>query len=166
MTYLLFKNFFLLLDPAYCCSFLIFHFTYCLFELQNSCSILFMISVSMLNFLLLCIIFLILLNCLFALSYQTLSFLKTSILNSVLGKSQISISLGSVSLIFDVPQSLSLLFSHMKKQSIPSLFTGWFQKRNTFCPLCQEFSGFLKLLLWIYLLYTFCSLLRLYATSQ
>ena len=54
-----------------------------------------MISISMLHFMLLCIVFLVLLNCLSVLSCYSLSFLKTSILNSLLGKSQISISLGS-----------------------------------------------------------------------
>ena len=59
--------FFCLIQPvvAHAC---IFHFTYCLLEFQNSYSILFMISASLLN-MLLCIIFLILLNCLPALSY-------------------------------------------------------------------------------------------------
>lgn len=104
-----------------------------------------MTSLSLLNFsLLLCIVFLIFLNCLSV--FNSPSFLKTTILNYLLGKLQITISLGLIIeklslcflwwhpafLIFHVPLILELLPSYLKKHSCPSVFLDCLQERNTF----------------------------------
>lgn len=87
-----------------------------------------MICLSLLNFSFsLCIVFLIFLNCPSVFSSSSLNFLRTAILNSLSGKLQISISLGSVlenycfllvvSCFLDLSYSFKLFSSHLEKQS-------------------------------------------------
>lgn len=75
------------------CSLLHFHFIHCILQLQNFYLVLFYDS-SLSSFTFCpCIILLISLNCLSVFSYSSLSSLKTTILNFLSGKAQVSISL-------------------------------------------------------------------------
>ena len=115
-------------------------------KLQNFCLLLFCNFLQLSFSFCMCINSLIL-DCLSVLSCSTLSILKTTILNYLSGKSQISISLGLC--FFDgvmfpcfpmLPESGIAVFAF--EESPPPVFTHWLQKTNTFHQFCSGFWDF------------------------
>lgn len=100
-------------------------------------------------------VFFISLNCLSLFSYASLSFLTTVILNYLLHKSQISMSLGSVTrrLLWSYGCIFFLIFhvflefcisSFAFEVAVTSSNLYWVQGRNVFHNFCYIFWGFLK----------------------
>lgn len=129
------------------------------------------ISFCLLNLYCLNIVFLISLNIFSVFSYSSMSFFRTMNLSSLMGKSQVSISLRSVtqkllcsfdgimfSWFFNIPRRLPLLSSFLKKQLPSPVSTDWLRERNTFHQSHWRFWSYLRPFLWIFLLYNSYSL--------
>ena len=116
-------------------------------------------------------VFLILLNRVSVFSYTSLNSLQITILNSLSGKSQISISLGLVtrkllcSWVVMFLWSLVLVSLHLMKQSPSLVFNGWLLDRNTLHQSCQGIWGFLRYFLWRHLFHNSCSLVEEFLKS-